>query len=120
MVLLPYSHGTNTITGEGYTSGYGEGYYTTYAFYNYCPLCGATDCLERYVKGVGELTCTWCDADYSYSGRDKYAGGCRAWLEPVILEQQEPPETSPVIPEQQNQLTPLEKAYNTYNVHKII
>ena len=69
------------ITGEGYTTGYGEGYYTHYSFYNYCPLCGATDSLERGVKRYDELTCTVCDADYSFSGKDKTYNP-RAWLIP--------------------------------------
>ena len=87
----------STISGSGYTSGYGEGYYVHYSFYNYCPLCGGIDCLDTYVKGVNEITCLHCDADYSYSGRDKYGGGARAWLTPYYKPKAEPvPEPDPI------------------------
>jgi len=68
------------ISGQGYASGIGEGYYTHYSFINYCPLCNHYGTLDTYVKGVNEITCLNCDADYSYSGRDKYEGYTRAWL----------------------------------------
>ena len=59
------------ISGSGYTTGVGEGYYTQYAFYNYCPLCHHTNCLERGLKRHDEITCYKCDADYSFSGKEK-------------------------------------------------
>lgn len=77
-----------TIYVEGYTSGYYEGYYTQQEFINYCPLCDHYDTLAIYVKGVNEITCLYCDADYSYSGKDKYGGGPRGYLIPYIPETQ--------------------------------
>jgi hypothetical protein len=84
-MVLPASSGTWTssyISGSGVASGYNEGYKTTFCFENYCPLCGHHACLSWNPKGTveGEITCRYCDADYSVSGRDKYYKGARAWL----------------------------------------
>lgn len=72
----------STIYVEGYTSGYYEGYYTQQEFLNYCPMCGEYGTLDTYVKGVNEITCLYCDADYSYSGKEKHEDGPRAYLIP--------------------------------------
>lgn len=70
------------ISGSGIASGYHEGYYTHFSFENYCPLCGHHGTLEWNPKGTseGEITCSFCDADFSVSGKDKWDGGPRAWL----------------------------------------
>jgi hypothetical protein len=122
MAFLPPSFSVDVITGSGYTSGYGEGYYTEYSFVNYCPLCHHYNTLETYVKGVNEITCTHCDADYSYSGRDKHEGYARAWLTSYIE-----PEPTPeaVVNQQPNQQpnrepTPLERAQNVLMTYKIL
>lgn len=69
------------ISGCGYTTGVNEGYFVHYSFYNYCPLCGHRNCLERGLKRNDELSCWFCRADYSFSGKEKLY--CpRAWLVP--------------------------------------
>ena len=85
MVTLPYSYSTTTITGEGYTTGCGEGYYTHYSFWNYCPLCGHSECLMQGYKRYDEITCTVCDADYSFSGKEKMYNPS-GWLTPYTPE----------------------------------
>jgi len=114
---------TEVISGSGYTSGNGEGYWTEYSFINYCPLCGYSGTLETYVKGVNEITCTHCDADYSYSGRDKHEGYSRAWL--IVYVEPEPTPTSENLttnttPITTTTLTPLEQALKTLQTNKII
>jgi hypothetical protein len=124
MAFLPTSQAVDTITGEGYTSGIGEGYYTEYSFINYCPLCHHYNTLETYVKGVNEITCTHCDADYSYSGRDKHEGYARAWLTSYV--EPEPPVTDNDSTTNMTTLsttpiqTPLEKAQMTLLTYKIL
>lgn len=76
----------SVISGEGYTSGVNEGYYTHYSFINYCPLCGAHESLDIGVKRYDELTCVVCDADYSFSGKDKTYKP-RAWLITYVPEE---------------------------------
>lgn len=88
MVTLPYSYGTSTITGEGFTTGCGEGYYTHYSFYNYCPLCGHSECLMQGYKRYDEISCTICGADFSFSGKEKMYNPS-GWLTPYT-----PPEPS--------------------------
>lgn len=73
------ANATSVISGEGYTTGCYEGYYTHYAFYNYCPLCGHIECLMQGYKRYDEITCTVCDADYSFSGKEKMYNP-RGWL----------------------------------------
>jgi hypothetical protein len=122
-LLLPAASAADVISGSGYTSGYGEGYYTSYSFINYCPLCGAYGTLETYVKGVNEITCTRCDADYSYSGRDKWEGGERAWLttyyepEPTTTSAEiAPVQTAPPEPAK----TPIEIYQSLLSTYRII
>lgn len=85
MAILPGTHAVDVITGDGFTTGVNEGYYTHYSFLNYCPLCGYYDCLERGFKRNDEITCTYCDADYSFSGKEKLHRP-RAWLTPYVPE----------------------------------
>jgi len=59
------------ISGEGYTTSCGEGYYTHYAFISYCPHCHHYNTVYRGIKRYDELSCTYCGADYSFSGREK-------------------------------------------------
>jgi hypothetical protein len=56
----------------------------TVTWKNHCPLCGHDNTLIFNPKGTyeGELTCSKCGADYcSVTGKDKYGGGPRAYLE---------------------------------------
>ncbi|MEN6293531.1 MAG: hypothetical protein ABFD07_16145 [Methanobacterium sp.] len=110
----------DVITGSGYTSGTGEGYYTEYSFLNFCPLCGHYNCLEVGVKRYDEITCVRCDADYSFSGKEKHIPA-RGWLTPYEPEPTDNVSTTNttteiVIQEQK----PLDKAVSVYLAHKII
>ena len=52
---------------------------------NHCPLCDKNGTLIFNPKDVyeGELTCSFCDADYcGVTGKDKYKNGSRADLIP--------------------------------------
>lgn len=86
---VTYAMDHTIITGEGYTTGCGEGYYTEYCFINYCPLCQHYDCVYQGIKRYDELTCTVCDADYSFSGKEKLYNP-RAYLIPY-----NPPNATP-------------------------
>lgn len=57
----------------------------TMTWENYCPLCGHNGTLILNPKGTyeGELTCSYCDADYcAVTGKDKHEKGPRACLSP--------------------------------------
>ena len=57
----------------------------TMTWENYCPLCGHYGTLIFNPKGTyeGELTCSYCDADYcAVTGKDKDGEGSRAHLLP--------------------------------------
>jgi hypothetical protein len=44
-------------------------------------LCKHYNCLGNHVKGVNEISCYRCDADYDgCTGLDKHGGGARAGL----------------------------------------
>jgi hypothetical protein len=72
------SYAAGTIDGYFKPSGvYDTGYsYTRYyrEYVDYCPLCSHSNTLANNPKGTieGEITCTFCDADYSgVTGWDK-------------------------------------------------
>jgi len=55
----------------------------TMTWENHCPLCGHNGTLTFNPKGTyeGELTCSYCDADYcAVTGKDKHGKGPRACL----------------------------------------
>jgi hypothetical protein len=111
----------DVISGSGYTSGNGEGYWTEYSFINYCPLCHHYNTLETYVKGVNEITCTYCDADYSYSGHDKHEGYSRAWLTPYVEPEPMPENlTTNTTTLTTTTLTPLERAKQCLLLNELI
>ena len=66
---------SSTVTGTALPSKKGYAYvYSTHTFLNYCPLCGAKDCLLWNPKRTfeGEWTCKRCSADYcAVTGKDK-------------------------------------------------
>lgn len=121
MVILPFSHGADVLTGEGYTTGINEGWYTHYSFENYCPLCNHYNCLERGLKRNDEISCYRCGADYSFSGKDKTYNP-RAWLTAY----EDEPETTIsktetfVTPQLTPQLTPLQIAHTVFRNNSIL
>jgi len=55
----------------------------TVTWKNHCPLCGHDETLTFNPKSTyeGELTCSYCDADYcAVTGKDKYGKGPRSRL----------------------------------------
>lgn len=105
------------ITGSGYSSGVNEGWYVHhYSFYNYCPHCHHINCLEAGLKRYDEITCTHCDADYSFSGKEKVY--CYPYyLEPYI------PEPEPTVAENttvQSEPTPWQKAHACFHTNEIL
>lgn len=98
------------ITGKGYTTGVNEGYYTSYSFYNYCPLCHHYNTVYRGIKRNDELTCSNCDADYSFSGKEKLHNP-RAWL---IKYHPKPKHEVEKVEEPVKELTPQEKFLNQF------
>jgi hypothetical protein len=110
--------GVGVVSGEGYTTGVSEGWYTHYAFLNYCPNCGHYNCLIRGLKRNDELTCIYCDSDYSFSGREKvYHSG--AWLTPYYPE----PEPEPVVskmetPQKAEPQSKMDVLNETFQTHR--
>ncbi len=120
MAILPNAYAVDVLTGEGFTTGVNEGYYTHYSFLNYCPLCGYYDCLERGIKRNDEISCYRCGADYSFSGKEKMYRP-RAWLtpyypepEPTVAENATSANIAPVQP------TPWEIAHHTYQNNALL
>jgi hypothetical protein len=118
VLFLAQPVNAGVITGSGIASGYYEGYYTTFSFLDYCPLCTCYDVLIWNPKGTyeGEITCSYCDADYSVSGKDKYYRGDRAWLTPYT----EPIETEAVPVVEKNQTKDLINMWKDYQALNII
>lgn len=40
-------------------------------FQDYCPMCGHENCLGVGIKRNDEISCYYCDADYSFDGYEK-------------------------------------------------
>lgn len=118
LILPTYSFG-GTISGYYTPGGYYGGHSGYYEWIDYCPQCHHYNCLANYHKGVNEITCVLCDADYDgCTGGDKHAGGAWAWLIPYVpkVEKVEPePNEPPVIVK-----TPLEQMRDIYYNNKII
>lgn len=118
LILPTYSFG-GTISGYYTPGGYYGGHSGYYEWIDYCPQCHNYNCLANYYKGVNEITCVICDADYDgCTGGDKHAGGAWAWLIPYVpeVEKVEPePIEPPVIVK-----TPLEQMRDIYYNNKII
>ena len=109
----------DTVTHYAQPSGYYYGESGVHTWIDYCPLCGAHDCLSWNPKcaNPGEWTCLECGADYDgTNGCDKHGGGARAQLERYAIPEPEP-STPAVI---QEPLTPLQIAHNIYKNNNII
>lgn len=105
------------ITGSGYSSGVNEGWYVHhYSFYNYCPHCHHYNCLGRGVKRYDEITCTQCDADYSFSGKEK------VYRYPYYLEPYtpEPVTICDNLSQVQPEPTPWQKAHACFQSNEIL
>jgi hypothetical protein len=114
LLISPAHASPDIITGSGYTTGTGEGWYTHYSFINYCPMCDHYNCLERGLKRNDEISCYQCGADYSFSGKEKLHRP-RAWLTPYV------PEPEPSVPETvPPPLTPWQKAHTCFKNNQII
>jgi len=86
----------DVIGGYYYPGGHYGGTSGYYYWENYCPLCHHYNCLGNYVKGVNEISCYRCSADYDgCTGLDKAGGGARAEL---IRYQEPTPEPTPTPP----------------------
>jgi hypothetical protein len=105
------------ITGSGYSSGVNEGWHVDhYSFYNYCPHCHHINCLEVGLKRQDEITCNHCDADYSFSGKEKVYR-YPYYLTPYI------PEPEPTISKMetvQPEPTPWQKAHACFQTNEIL
>ena len=111
---VSYAVEYNIISGEGFTTACGEGYYTHYSFISYCPHCHHYNCIIRGVKRNDELTCTICGADYSFSGREKVYSNSY-YLTPYY------PEPEPTISKKetvQKPQTHLERLNNTFQSYR--
>lgn len=69
-----------------------------YQWYDYCPQCHHYNCLGNYVKGVNEISCYACSADYDgCTGLDKSEGGARAELTRYYEPKPEPVENNTTV-----------------------
>jgi hypothetical protein len=115
LLISPTYASPDIITGSGYSSAVNEGWYVDqYMFYNYCPHCHHIDCLVRGLKRNDELTCVFCDADYSFSGREK------VYQNPYYLEPYTP---EPVVSKTETpppEPTPWQKAHTCFKNNQIM
>ena len=110
----------DTVTHYAQPSGYYYGESGTHTWIDWCPLCGAHDCLSWNPKGArpGEWTCLECDGDFDgTNGYDKSGKGARGQLERYYEPEPTVSKTETVQPAP---MTPLQQAHQVLISNSII